>query len=254
MNAIKMVSPTQGWAVGSGIWRFTNGAWTSVPLPAEVTGGELDALALVSMDEGWAGGYGVVLHLHDGAWSRYGAVPPAQPQGTPTPIPACAAPAASTSAIQPGGFGASWVSLVDRWGTGRVADGGGEYLGVYADTRVSQVYVENAGVGATEVPSLVYLADPTQQLSLHDARNIAASILPRDATLYPAGDALLEQPDGAAVVYCSPALLRIQQAAFEQERKNTASLGGFAQPPTGLIYVTYVQRNDGSIDRIVFES
>ena len=63
-GAIKMISPTDGWIVGSDIMHWDGAAWTFVPNP---TTSFLFDVEFVSATEGWAvgGNYGeagVILH------------------------------------------------------------------------------------------------------------------------------------------------------------------------------------------------
>ncbi|MDQ5823407.1 MAG: hypothetical protein M3441_04235 [Chloroflexota bacterium] len=81
LRAIELVSPADGWAVGSYYPRDPNDSgnlilhydgekWQSVPHPA-LQGG-LNDLDMVSPVEGWAvGWYGTLLHYKDGEWTQY---------------------------------------------------------------------------------------------------------------------------------------------------------------------------------------
>jgi hypothetical protein len=72
----------QAYAVGDGgvIMRFDGSSWTQIPSP---TGNRLNAIALLSATEGWAVGDNLtVLRLFNGQWSLYtkfGPISPANP-------------------------------------------------------------------------------------------------------------------------------------------------------------------------------
>jgi hypothetical protein len=83
LNAISMVSPTEGWAVGtiSGVGQPSNkasglilhykgGKWTPVSSPTE-PGQVLTDIDMVSPTEGWAVGDDTILHYSNGRWQSY---------------------------------------------------------------------------------------------------------------------------------------------------------------------------------------
>ncbi len=70
MDALSMVSPTDGWAVGSSgkIVHFDGTSWTNYTSPTTTN---LWSLDMVNADEGWAGGtLGLMLHYQSGTWSQ----------------------------------------------------------------------------------------------------------------------------------------------------------------------------------------
>jgi hypothetical protein len=70
LDAISMVSPTDGWAVGSGgdIMHFDGTSWTNYTTP---TTSNLWSIDMVNANEGWAGGIsGLMLHYQNGTWTR----------------------------------------------------------------------------------------------------------------------------------------------------------------------------------------
>jgi photosystem II stability/assembly factor-like uncharacterized protein len=66
---LTMLDTDEGWAVTSRglIFHYLNGEWTAVLSP---TKRDLHAIAMLSPDEGWATGYGVVLHYQDKHWEE----------------------------------------------------------------------------------------------------------------------------------------------------------------------------------------
>jgi hypothetical protein len=98
LDAIQMLSSTEGWAVGTAInpntlqagvspliLHYHDGQWRRVAAPSfgqtNLTGAALYSISMVSADEGWAVGYGpdfqgisnsVILHYKGGRWSIYG--------------------------------------------------------------------------------------------------------------------------------------------------------------------------------------
>lgn len=89
LSALAMLSPTRGWAVGSLssamnpasthapralVERYVQGKWlqdTSFPGPAGNSSFSLNAIAMVSPDEGWAVGLdGLLLHFFHGSWRK----------------------------------------------------------------------------------------------------------------------------------------------------------------------------------------
>jgi len=75
LNAVKLVSNTEAWAVGVGgtLLHYFNGDWTdysaygmSPAAGANLTGIDI----LLDMNEGWAVGDNVILHLTNGTWQR----------------------------------------------------------------------------------------------------------------------------------------------------------------------------------------
>jgi hypothetical protein len=100
LRAVQMLSPTEGWAVGSSyvapsatgvlILHYHNGQWRRVPVPSNaqlgVPAANLSSIAMVSADEGWAVGGGFsssdsnyvpsafILHYSGGRWTRYGSL------------------------------------------------------------------------------------------------------------------------------------------------------------------------------------
>lgn len=89
LSALAMLSPTQGWAVGSLaggmgpapthpqralVEQYVQGQWrqdTTFAGPAGSSSFGLAAIAMVSADEGWAvGSDGLIVHLLHGSWSR----------------------------------------------------------------------------------------------------------------------------------------------------------------------------------------
>lgn len=89
ISDMAMLSPTQGWAVGSLsggmgpapaeqeralVERYVQGKWyqdTSFAGPAGSSSFSLEAIAMVSADEGWAvGSNGLIVHDLNGSWSR----------------------------------------------------------------------------------------------------------------------------------------------------------------------------------------
>jgi photosystem II stability/assembly factor-like uncharacterized protein len=79
MRRIHMISPTEGWAVGSyNMMHFQNGVWTVVLDKVEGNNWEysspaddllLTDVSMISAMEGWAVGKGGLLHYTDGKWS-----------------------------------------------------------------------------------------------------------------------------------------------------------------------------------------
>ena len=70
MDAVSMVSPTDGWAVGSGgdIVHFDGTSWTNYTSPTTTN---LWSLDMVDANEGWAGGtLGLMLHYQNGTWTQ----------------------------------------------------------------------------------------------------------------------------------------------------------------------------------------
>ncbi len=68
LSAVAMVSPTEGWAVGSGvILHYQAGRWQPVVTPKFYA--YTASLRMVSPSEGWlSAGYNNVLHYKDGQW------------------------------------------------------------------------------------------------------------------------------------------------------------------------------------------
>jgi len=77
LYAIQMLSPDNGWIVGSGaILHYQNGKWSQVDAPDadKVT---LEGISMISSDEGWAvGGFSSILHYKDGRWAKVDWVSP----------------------------------------------------------------------------------------------------------------------------------------------------------------------------------
>ncbi len=98
LNQIQMLSPTEGWAVGTAvnpntpqaaltplILHYHNGQWELMAAPSleqtNLTGAALYSISMVSADEGWAVGYGpdfqgvsngLILYYSGGRWTVYG--------------------------------------------------------------------------------------------------------------------------------------------------------------------------------------
>ncbi len=68
LNSVFMISPTEGWAVGSGgiIYHYTGGGWTSYT----TVGTSLNSVFMLNQNDGWAvGNGGAIFHYSSGAWS-----------------------------------------------------------------------------------------------------------------------------------------------------------------------------------------
>ena len=72
LNAVAMISPNEGWAIGSGvILHYLSGKWQQVAAPQFFA--EQTSLHMVSPNEGWvAAGYNNVLRYIDGQWKKVG--------------------------------------------------------------------------------------------------------------------------------------------------------------------------------------
>jgi photosystem II stability/assembly factor-like uncharacterized protein len=102
LHDIAMASPTEGWIAGSfqntpptgslllhysgDQWEVVDTGATQPPDPNDPAalslGADLYAIQMVSSSEGWAvGALDTILHLQDGAWTRY--APAATPEGAP---------------------------------------------------------------------------------------------------------------------------------------------------------------------------
>lgn len=76
LNAIQMVSPSSGWAVGDGgaIFHWNGAKWSAVDSP---TGANLDGVAFSSPGDGWATGRdGVIIRYSLGQWWDYSSLAP----------------------------------------------------------------------------------------------------------------------------------------------------------------------------------
>jgi Putative zinc-finger len=81
IRSIDMLSPTEGWALGTGqILHYSNGTWTvDWQQSAKVSAGHLYSIAMVSPTEGWAVGAAtdkanapaLIMHYSHGQWSVY---------------------------------------------------------------------------------------------------------------------------------------------------------------------------------------
>ncbi len=71
LEAVQMLSPTDGWVVGVGaILHYEDHKWIQIDAP-EVNDTPLYALSMVSSTEGWAvGGYCSIFHYKDGKWQK----------------------------------------------------------------------------------------------------------------------------------------------------------------------------------------
>ena len=108
LSAIQMRSSAEGWAVGDTytanaqpltggtysclVLHYANGQWTPMVTPTNAKLGLTDAgllsIAMISPDEGWAVGWGdhadsripsgVILHFHDGTWTKVSITPNAE--------------------------------------------------------------------------------------------------------------------------------------------------------------------------------
>jgi hypothetical protein len=73
ITAIKMLSPTDGWAIGSSVYRYDGVSWRKVTLPAN---GQLNAIAVVSPTNIWiasggaSGGHATILHYDGSHWTQ----------------------------------------------------------------------------------------------------------------------------------------------------------------------------------------
>ncbi len=70
LDAVDMVSATDGWAVGSGgvILHWDGHNWTMAPSP---TSSPLSSVAMVSATDGWiVGGFGTILRWNGSAWTQ----------------------------------------------------------------------------------------------------------------------------------------------------------------------------------------
>lgn len=82
LNDLAFVSPTEGWAVGAAapcgtnrasgctplLRHYLHGTWVSVPLPFS---GWLNTLSMLSVSDGWIGGYdGLLLHYDGHTWQQ----------------------------------------------------------------------------------------------------------------------------------------------------------------------------------------
>jgi len=68
---IDMVSPTDGWAVGSDILHYLNGTWAKVPSP---TTDLIVAVKMISASEGWAAAGDKLLHYDGQRWRLHTAL------------------------------------------------------------------------------------------------------------------------------------------------------------------------------------
>ncbi len=78
VNDVSMVSANDLWVAGSfasqdpeipyvdGIFHFVDNSWKTV-----LTGTTLSAISMVSANEGWAMGWGTIMHYQQGTWSAY---------------------------------------------------------------------------------------------------------------------------------------------------------------------------------------
>jgi len=71
LYSIDMISPTEGWAIGSKgiILHYNGGRWQQVSSPVQ-DGSYLNSISMDSAEDGWAVGDGVMLHYASGRWQE----------------------------------------------------------------------------------------------------------------------------------------------------------------------------------------
>jgi photosystem II stability/assembly factor-like uncharacterized protein len=75
LASISMVSPTDGWAVGSVLLHFDGSTWQQVSSPVQA---ELASVAMVSASDGWAVGGDTIIHFDGHSWKVWQQVSGAQ--------------------------------------------------------------------------------------------------------------------------------------------------------------------------------
>jgi hypothetical protein len=89
LRDISMTSPTDGWAVGTAVYRYTHGTWTQTQSLPGVT---LWGVSMASATDGWAFGElgdpgSVAYHYADGQWQQTYMFSPASITGMSSPRP-----------------------------------------------------------------------------------------------------------------------------------------------------------------------
>jgi hypothetical protein len=77
LRDVEVISRSESWAVGDGIWHYFHGGWSQVPVSDVPPWGlSLYGVVFENHELAWAVGTGVVLRYLDGKWSVVGSGPP----------------------------------------------------------------------------------------------------------------------------------------------------------------------------------
>lgn len=165
-------------------------------------------------------------------------------QPTPTTRPACTSTPGNLADIQDGGIGAQ-ATTFDRWGAPDGVAAGNVAVGPRDATGTPLIYYESSLSANQRVYFMTYNVPINHRLTLAEAQQVAATILPRD--VQPVEPPQHTDRYTVAFNYCSAALL----AAFPESESATNEAFPL-MPHNGIVVVHYVAHDDGSIWSIAF--